>query len=79
MSTAIKRDRRYALADMRPTMKPILIRSASVSDKPATIELIGRGKGAYLWIGGRRNCFGTRSGAAALRKLAKAILAEVGD
>ena len=48
----------------------------------ATVELITGGKRAYLWVGSDAapyECYGTLSGAASLRKLARAILAEVGD
>jgi hypothetical protein len=53
-----------------------------VADR-AIIEIVPGGKLAYLWIGnGPTNdgaCFGTVTGAAQLRRLAKAILKEVGD
>lgn len=53
----------------------------SVAKEPALI-LVEGGRRAYLWIGndaeGNEFCFATVSGAAKLRKLAKAILAEVG-
>lgn len=46
------------------------------------IGLVRGGKLAYLWIGNADSptfCFATLSGATNLRKLAKAILREVGD
>ncbi len=46
------------------------------------IDLVCGGELAYLWIGNSESpmfCYGTLSGAANLRKLAKAILLEVGD
>jgi len=43
------------------------------------IILIGGKQRAYLWIGSGGTCATHLSGAATLRKLAKAILAEVGD
>ncbi len=48
------------------------------------IEFIpGRKSSTYLWIGnnadGDKRCYGTVAGAITLRKLAKAILAEVGE
>lgn len=47
---------------------------------PTEAILVRGGKRAYLWFGFRdRACIGTLSGPATLRKLAKAILAEVGD
>ena len=46
------------------------------------ISLVRGGELAYLWIGNSDNpqfCYGTLSGATNLRKLAKAILREVGE
>jgi hypothetical protein len=43
------------------------------------IILVGGGRNAYLWIGSEGTCATHLSGRATLRKLAKAILAEVGD
>ena len=47
------------------------------------LSLLHDGARSYLWIGndvqGDMYCYATVSGPATLRKLAKAILAEVGD
>lgn len=52
------------------------------NEKNVRVEMTvtGRGQSAYVWIGGMDGRYvGSISGPATLRKLAKAILAEVGE
>ena len=53
-----------------------------VATETRQITLVRGGELAYLWVGNSDKpmfCFGTLSGEDNLRKLAKAILREVGD
>ena len=70
--------------EFKLTMKrgedPVRLAYEFSEEPPKMILVKGGKKSSYLWVGGENGpCYATLSGQVALRKLAKAILAEVGE